>query len=220
MLTGSIFGDHAWTRPASLNENQVPLFDGVPDWLAVYPDQFPAKQAKPWLLQFLAYVPDSSTVGVAWLPVYPNQFPRDRARPWLQFLALSPQITVYTGNQAVPIHVPDEVPPDVELRISVEHDVGGGPVAFDVPPDVRVYYLNALGVQVDVLVYTLTTQYGVNPAYYVDWTPTLIGKFIVEVLGVYLGLDVVGVVPITVRPKFDPIAIALTGDFVARNGDV
>lgn len=187
-------------------------------WGAGFPDWFPQPSSP--ATQPASVTPVVPGPPAGWGAWFPDWLPHPDHRYAYQFAANPYVVTVYTGDQAVPIHVPDEVPINKPLTIQVEHDAGGAAVPFDVPPSLRVYHLDAAGLQVVDLAYGVCTQYGANPSYFRNWTPTAKGKFIVEVVGLYLGNVVVGVQTLTVRSNFDPFALADSNILVMRNGDV
>lgn len=126
-----------------------------------------------------------------------------------------PIITGYTYSKRVAIHIPDEAPIGVPVRVSLELIVGT-PVAYDSLPDIRIYHLDDLGNQITDLPLSPCIQYGSNPAYYIDWTPTAPGTYMIETTGIYLAQPVEDSRAVSIRPKFDPIALALHDIFVNR----
>lgn len=188
-----------------------------PGWLPVFPDAFPTIQPIQPVPGFVPTVAPNPTP-----PVFPDILHFDVATPeYYQFIAWPGFAPVYTGNQTVAIHVPDEFPPNVQQQIKVEYLVFGAAVPFDPPgPQIQIYHLDAAGNQVIDVAFVLMTQFGANPSYFFNWTPTVKGVYMIDVIGFYLAQQVMLAIATTVRDKFDPIAIALEDAFVSRNGDV
>lgn len=182
----------------------------TPQAKAYFPDHFALRQ-HPILPTSTA--PFILLPPLSWQAIYPSRFARPR---YDYHTGEVPSEPILLPGQTMAIFVPDETPIGLEMTISVEYLIGGAPVPYDAPPTVRVYHLDALGNEVIDLPVTVMTQYGANPSYFANWTPAAKGTYMVDVRGTVAGQGAEQTQAITVRPKFDPDALALQGIFVSR----
>ena len=179
-------------------------------WRPSFPDLL-LRRTTPWSPE-LGLIPNTTGNLVVWYGSFPDLL---LGPPWRPLTWQVLPLITYDKARQVAIHVPDEVPIGAPLTINAECIVGGLAVPFDSLPSLRVYHLDN-GVQVTDLPLGPMTQYGVNPSYFRDWTPSGPGTFMVEVLGIQAAQSIEELQPVTVRPKFDPIAIALSDILVSR----
>lgn len=205
--------------------NALPNYE-IPNlaWDPRFPD-FPGRKAlRVADFQALAYTdatPDIPSNNLAWHPVF-DDFARARQANNAPYFpaAFFPIPIVFGPNRTLVIHTPDEIPIGAERNFSVEYNIGGMPVALDAPPDMRIYHLDANGFQITDLAPGPCTAYPSGTAYFRAWTPADRGVYIIEIIGTFQGTLLIYVLPVTVRAKFDPFALANDDILVARNGDI
>jgi hypothetical protein len=188
--------------------------------LVTAPDTLRALSRGPALYQAFAgpiFTDPASTI-VGALATYPNQFwpARSGLPPHLQQALVVPIPSAYTppiGLCSIAIHQADEAAPGA-VPLYAEAVIGGVAVPFDAPPTVRVHRL-VVGVQVvDLATVAMTAAGGF--AFTASWTAAAQGVHMVVVNGAYLGVAMQACLPISIRPKFDPIALALHDILVSR----
>lgn len=214
----AFFPDVARLQPGHFTAAQPPSLTGpvfvVPTgWGAFYPDA----ALQPPTPQVTGATAPVFVIPAGWGAFYPDAVPaRGIIIPSGPVGPIGPLIHF---DRAVAIFVPDEIPPNTPTTVSAEWIVLGVAVPFDPPgPTLSVFHLDVTGAEVVDLAPTLMTQYGVNPSYFLAWTPpaTAGGVYMVMVQGMYMGTPIMMVQPVTIRPKFDPFALADSGILVSR----
>lgn len=120
---------------------------------------------------------------------------------------------ISTGN-ILAIVTPDEIGTGTTVRVWAEGIDNSGNVPLDASPQITIWSLNNSGVRTtDVSLVAMT---GVGEAYYYDWTPTSEGTYVIQVAGEIAAASVFSAEPVSVRPKFDPIALAVDDVLVSR----
>ena len=110
--------------------------------------------------------------------------------------------------------MPDEISAGVPTRVWAEmsDNVSASTPTTDV--QMRIFSLSGSGVRNTAV--PLTNMQPLGEAYYYDWTPASSGVFVVTVATHDGGKHLFKQSHITVRPRFDPVALALHDVLVTR----
>ena len=110
--------------------------------------------------------------------------------------------------------MPDEISAGVPTRVWAEmsDNVSASTPTADV--QMRIFSLSGSGVRNTAV--PLTNMQPLGEAYYYDWTPASSGVFVVTVATHDGGKHLFKQSHITVRPRFDPVALALHDVLVSR----
>ena len=110
--------------------------------------------------------------------------------------------------------MPDEISAGVSTRVWAEmsDNVSASTPTTDV--QMRIFSLSGSGVRNTAV--PLTNMQPLGEAYYYDWTPASSGVFVVTVATHDGGKHLFKQSHITVRPRFDPVALALHDVLVTR----
>lgn len=87
--------------------------------------------------------------------------------------------------------------------------------AFDAAPRIRLWRVTAAGAVADVSAGTMT-QVGSTNTWSYDWTPTVSASYTAFVFGTFSSANSERSFNVSVRPKFDPVGLALDDVLVAR----
>lgn len=126
--------------------------------------------------------------------------------------------TVTVTTKALVVNAVDEQGTGVATTIYAQFkNQDGTSIAFDSTPTIRIWSVNsATGADVVEVAETNMTLLGSN-TYSYAWTPSADGAYSIAVEGTYGGTAQITSANVTARPKFDPIALALSDILVARN---
>jgi hypothetical protein len=123
-------------------------------------------------------------------------------------------ITPIATDNILSVLTPDEVATGVPIRIWCEWVSNTGADSLDSVPQIRVFGLADDGSRIGEVGLHYMTSAG--EGYYYDWTPSSVGHFLVTVAGLASGVAVFASAQVTARPKFDPVALALSDVLVSR----
>ena len=126
----------------------------------------------------------------------------------------SASVPPLTTDSLTALIIPDEIAAGSPTRIWVEHLSNTTTTPFDAVPQIRIFTLDSAGTRVDVIPFTYMASAG--EAYYYDWTPGASGTFLVTVAGDIATARVFATQTVTVRPRFDPVALATADVLVSR----
>lgn len=139
-----------------------------------------------------------------------------------QLIGLS---SAYTEQRAIAIHIPDEIAQGAAQQIVTEYrELTTFPTTMtNVAPDNNDLRIDIFSV--DGATGALTSEAGFPAAltriaatnvYALTWAPANAGTFVIEVTGVVAGGGIIGSTAVTVRPQFDPVALATAGVLSSR----
>lgn len=123
-------------------------------------------------------------------------------------------VTPISTGDVLAILAPDEVPTGTPTRIWCEYVHNTGTTALDSEPQIRIFSLADDGTRANSS--ALTYMVSAGEAYYYDWTPSAAGPYLVTVAGLASAVSVFSTAQVTARPKFDPVAFALSDVLVSR----
>ena len=123
--------------------------------------------------------------------------------------------TPVASGTVMAIVIPDETATGAACRIWAEAADNTGNIVLDANPQITIWSLDDNGSRTtNVATTTMTSSAG--EAFYYDWTPADSGEYIVQVAGEVSAASVFNAVAVSVRSKFDPIALALHDVLAAR----
>lgn len=203
---------------------ELPPPPPVSAWLGIYPD-FPGRVAlRTANFPAVAYTnatPDLPEANLSWHGYFDDFARALQTGHAAYFPAIAFPIPIVFGiDRTLVIHTPDEIPTGQERVFRVEWLIGGLPIPLDAPPDMRIYHLDTNGFQITDLATGPCTVYPSNTAYFRAWTPTDRGVFMILITALFQTDPIIYALPVTVRAKFDPFALANDDILVSRNGDI
>lgn len=128
-------------------------------------------------------------------------------------------VTPIAHGNVCALLIPDEVAAGVQFTVYMEVADSSGPVALDSAAQYVVYGYSAAGVRSEAQPLAYMTQVGSANLWAGTWTPTTPGVYEIKVIGLVAATAFFAVAPVTVRPKFDPIGLAIDDVFVSRMDD-
>ena len=112
------------------------------------------------------------------------------------------------------IFVPDEVASGTTIRLWAELSDNTAAYAPSSDIQIRIIHLDDSGNRVSEM--TLRKMTSMGEAYYTDWTPSHAGTFLITVAAHDGGKHLFEHETVSVRSRFDPVALALHDTVVAR----
>lgn len=112
------------------------------------------------------------------------------------------------------IIVPDECAAGTPVRVWAEMSDNTGANVPTTDLQMRIFYLNGSGVRTTEV--PLSWMNSLGEAWYYDWTPSQSGTFAITAACHDGGKHLFKQANVSVRPKFDPVALALDGILVSR----
>ena len=128
-------------------------------------------------------------------------------------------ITPIDPGTVCAILLADEVAVGQETNIYMQVIDGSGPVALDGPPQASVWGYTSAGVRTPEQGLAYMSQVGSQDLWTITWTPSGAGTFQVVCTGEIGGTAYSCASPVTARPRFDPIGLAVDDVLVSRTGD-
>jgi hypothetical protein len=122
-------------------------------------------------------------------------------------------VTPLTTGSVLTIITPDQVATGIKVRIWAEYTNNTTTTPL-VTPQIRIFYLDALGVRKPEIALASMTVLG-EGAYY-DWTPTKNGTFLTTVAAVVSSTNYLVTSSVTARARYDNTARALNDTLVSR----
>lgn len=123
-------------------------------------------------------------------------------------------VPLVTGK-TLAIVMPDEIASGAAAKIRCEIVDNAGNHAHDEAPQIAVYEIST-GTRTATVALTTMTQVGATNVWEYSWTSPTPGTYEITVAGKQATVVFFGTLPITVRPRFDPIALGVDGVLVSR----
>lgn len=123
-------------------------------------------------------------------------------------------VTPLAVDEEIFIILPDEVPAGTPTRVWAELSDSVGANAPTSDMQIRIFRLDDTGTRQNEVNTRWMTSLG--EAWYYDWTPSQVGTFSVTAACHDGGKHLFKHAAVSVRSKFDPIALALDGILVSR----
>jgi hypothetical protein len=123
-------------------------------------------------------------------------------------------VTPLSTDGELLLFVPDEVASGATIRLWAELSDNVAAYAPTTDIQIRIIRLDSSGIRQSELPLQYMTAQG--EGYYTDWTPTQSGTFVITVAAHDGGKHLFEHQTISARPKFDPVALALSDVLVSR----